>query len=63
MYPLVVAAHPQEPNQFAIGLTDGSVYVFEPLESESKWEVPQRIENGSTSSISPQVAVLDQPQG
>ncbi|XWS26193.1 hypothetical protein CRYUN_Cryun26dG0010000 [Craigia yunnanensis] len=63
VYPLVVAAHPQEPNQFAIGLTDGSVYVFEPLESESKWEVPQRIENGSTISISPQVAVLDQTQG
>ncbi|XVE97390.1 hypothetical protein REPUB_Repub03eG0015200 [Reevesia pubescens] len=65
VYPLVVAAHPQEPNQFAIGLTDGSVRVFEPLESEGKWDVvPQRsIENGSSSSISPQVAVLDQPQG
>lgn len=70
VYPLVVAAHPQEPNQFAIGLTDGSVYVFEPLESEGEWDVvpqPQRIENGSTSTISTQVAALDQtkpqPQG
>ncbi|XP_022729897.1 topless-related protein 1-like [Durio zibethinus] len=64
VYPLVVAAHPQEPNQFALGLTDGSVYVFEPLESEDKWDVvPQRVDNGSSSSIPPQVAVLDQPQG
>ncbi|XVE53582.1 hypothetical protein DITRI_Ditri03aG0014200 [Diplodiscus trichospermus] len=49
VYPLVVAAHPQEPNQFAVGLMDGSVYLFEPLESESKWEVPQATENGSAS--------------
>ncbi|KAJ4900652.1 Topless-related protein 3 [Raphanus sativus] len=27
--PLVVAAHPQEPNQFAVGLNDGSVKVIE----------------------------------
>ncbi|XVF89353.1 hypothetical protein PTKIN_Ptkin19aG0123500 [Pterospermum kingtungense] len=60
VYPLVVAAHPQEPNQFAIGLTDGSVHVFEPLESQNKWEVPHRIENGLAT---PQVVVLDQPQG
>lgn len=66
VYPLVVAAHPQEPNQFAVGLTDGSVYVFEPLESENKWKVPRRIDNGSatTSTSSPsQVVILDQPQG
>ena len=37
VYPLVVAAHPQEPNQFSLGLTDGSVVVLEPLESEGKW--------------------------
>ncbi|KAH7853964.1 hypothetical protein Vadar_008583 [Vaccinium darrowii] len=30
VYPLVVAAHPQLPYQFAIGLTDGSVIVMEP---------------------------------
>ncbi|CAI9782455.1 unnamed protein product [Fraxinus pennsylvanica] len=36
-YPLVIAAHPSKPNQFAIGLTDGGVYVLEPLESEGKW--------------------------
>ena len=46
MYPLAVAAHPQEPNQFAIGLTDGSVKVLEPLESEGKWGVPPPADNG-----------------
>ncbi|KAH7855315.1 hypothetical protein Vadar_023613 [Vaccinium darrowii] len=30
VYPLVIAAHPQLPNHFAIGLTDGSVIVMEP---------------------------------
>ncbi|KAF8393179.1 hypothetical protein HHK36_021420 [Tetracentron sinense] len=37
VYPLVIAAHPSEPNQFALGLTDGAVYILEPLESEGKW--------------------------
>ncbi|KAK6148980.1 hypothetical protein DH2020_016505 [Rehmannia glutinosa] len=30
VYPLVVTAHPLEPNQFALGLTDGGVHVMEP---------------------------------
>ncbi|XP_052199318.1 topless-related protein 3 [Diospyros lotus] len=46
VYPLVVAAHPHEPNQFAIGLTDGSVRVMEPLETEGKWGVAPPIDNG-----------------
>lgn len=50
MHPLVIAAHPQEPNQFALGLSDGVVHVFEPLESESKWGVQPPAENGSTSN-------------
>ena len=49
--PLVIAAHPQEPNQFALGLSDGGVHVFEPLESEGKWGVPPPIENGSASNV------------
>ncbi|KAK3436799.1 hypothetical protein EUGRSUZ_C01415 [Eucalyptus grandis] len=40
VYPIVIAAHPSEPNQFALGLTDGSVYVLEPLESQGKWGTP-----------------------
>ncbi|XP_031122753.1 topless-related protein 3-like isoform X2 [Ipomoea triloba] len=39
VYPLVIAAHPQEPNQFAVGLTNGSIKVIEPLESQGNWEV------------------------
>ncbi|XP_047324317.1 topless-related protein 3-like [Impatiens glandulifera] len=39
VYPVAVAAHPQDPNQFAVGLNDGSVKVLEPLESDAKWGV------------------------
>ncbi|RZC01524.1 Protein TOPLESS [Glycine soja] len=34
---LVIAAHPQEPNQFAVGPSDGGIHVFETLESEGEW--------------------------
>ncbi|CAH1442619.1 unnamed protein product [Lactuca virosa] len=51
VHPMVIAAHPQEPNQFALGLSDGVVHVFEPLESEGKWGVPPPAENGSTSNV------------
>ncbi|XP_042064414.1 protein TOPLESS-like isoform X1 [Salvia splendens] len=51
VHPLVIAAHPHEPNQFALGLSDGSVHVFEPLESKGKWGMPPPVENGSTSSV------------
>lgn len=51
VHPLVIAAHPQEANQFALGLSDGGVHVFEPLESEGKWGVPPPVENGSTSTV------------
>ncbi|KAJ1699335.1 hypothetical protein LUZ63_007847 [Rhynchospora breviuscula] len=46
VYPNVLAAHPQEPTQFAIGLTDGVVKVVEPLESDKKWGPSLPIENG-----------------
>ncbi|KAM7480314.1 hypothetical protein LguiA_028527 [Lonicera macranthoides] len=67
VHPLVVAAHPQEPNQFALGLSDGGVYVFEPLESDGKWGVPPPVENGAASSVpttAPSVGASgsDQPQ-
>ncbi|KAL8138632.1 hypothetical protein V2J09_004633, partial [Rumex salicifolius] len=51
VHPLVIAAHPQEPNQFAVGLSDGGVHVFEPLESEGKWGLAPPPENGSSSSL------------
>ncbi|XAR71008.1 hypothetical protein NMG60_11028077 [Bertholletia excelsa] len=37
VYPIAIASHPQEPNQFALGLTDGAVVIMEPLESPGKW--------------------------
>ncbi|XP_018476375.2 topless-related protein 1 isoform X1 [Raphanus sativus] len=37
VYPLVIAAHPSEANQFAVGLSNGHVYVVEPSESEGRW--------------------------
>ncbi|CAN1786868.1 Topless-related protein 4 [Linum perenne] len=52
VYPLVIAAHPSEPNQFALGLTDGGVHVLEPLESEGKWGTSPPAENGAGPSTS-----------
>ncbi|KAI3811192.1 hypothetical protein L1987_20910 [Smallanthus sonchifolius] len=52
VYPLVIAAHPSEPNQFALGLTDGGVCVVEPLELEGKWGSSPGVENGAGSSTS-----------
>ncbi|KAL5559751.1 hypothetical protein UlMin_035962, partial [Ulmus minor] len=37
--PISVAANPLDPNQFAVGLTDGTVVVFEPPVSDGKWVV------------------------
>ncbi|KAH9313101.1 hypothetical protein KI387_028136 [Taxus chinensis] len=51
VYPLVVAAHPSEPNQFSLGLTDGGVIVLEPSESEGKWGTGPPAENGAVNSI------------
>ncbi|GER48441.1 transducin family protein / WD-40 repeat family protein [Striga asiatica] len=53
VYPLVITAHPSEPNQFALGLTDGGVHVLEPSESEGKWGTVPPPENGVGPSLSP----------
>lgn len=63
-HPLVIAAHPSESNQFALGLNDGSVYLLEPLESEGKWGTSPPVENGagpSNASGAPNAAT-DQTQ-
>lgn len=52
MYPVVVTAHPQEPNQFAVGLSDGSIKVIEPTESEGRWGIKEPVDNGRTASPS-----------
>ncbi|XP_027354299.1 topless-related protein 1-like [Abrus precatorius] len=38
LYPLAIAAHPQKPTQFAVGLSDGRVFVFEPQKPGGDWK-------------------------
>ncbi|CAN6486440.1 unnamed protein product [Victoria cruziana] len=45
-YPTVIASHPSEANQFALGMSDGAVYVIEPLETEPRWGLPLPLDNG-----------------
>ncbi|XP_059461310.1 protein TOPLESS-RELATED PROTEIN 2-like [Corylus avellana] len=52
VYPLVVAAHPSEPNQIALGMSDGAVHVVEPFDVEQKWGGPSSQDNGSIPSNS-----------
>ncbi|WOH14315.1 hypothetical protein DCAR_0933834 [Daucus carota subsp. sativus] len=66
VYPVVVAAHPQDPYQFAVGLTDGSVKVIEPFEPEGKWEVfkppEEGFANGRSASTSTSHHAAEQVQ-
>ncbi|XP_039166146.1 protein TPR3 [Eucalyptus grandis] len=62
VYPLVIAAHPSQPNQFALGLIDGSVYVLEPLDSEGEWASSPSVENGAEPSTTSGATSSDQPQ-
>ncbi|KAE9462692.1 hypothetical protein C3L33_05400, partial [Rhododendron williamsianum] len=62
VHPLVIAAHPSEPSQFALGLTDGGVYVLEPLEAEGKWGTSPPHENGAGPSTTSGAPNSDQPQ-
>ncbi|KAF8034494.1 hypothetical protein BT93_C0724 [Corymbia citriodora subsp. variegata] len=62
VYPLVIAAHPFEPNQFALGLTDGRVYVLEPSESEGKWGTSPPVENDAGPSTTSGATASEQPQ-
>ncbi|KAK7825374.1 protein topless [Quercus suber] len=50
--PLVIAAHPSEPNQIALGMSDGTVHVVEPIDVEQKWGGPSSHDNGSMPSNS-----------
>ncbi|CAL9073806.1 unnamed protein product [Musa hybrid cultivar] len=51
VYPTVIAAHPSEPNQIALGMTDGAVHVVEPSDADSKWGVAPPQENGALPAI------------
>ncbi|GFZ20855.1 WUS-interacting protein 2 [Actinidia rufa] len=62
VHPLVIAAHPSEPSQFALGLSDGGVYILEPLEAEGKWGTSPPHENGAGLSTASGAVNSDQPQ-
>lgn len=55
MCPHAIAANPQKPTQFAVGLTDGGVHVFEPQEPGDNWVVvtPDENESSKVESIEP----------
>ncbi|KAL9675098.1 hypothetical protein QQ045_003298 [Rhodiola kirilowii] len=50
-YPVVVAAHPLDPNQFALGLSNDMVAVLEPLEEDGMWGMT-RVESKAGPSAS-----------
>ncbi|CAL9072415.1 unnamed protein product [Musa textilis] len=52
VFPVVIAAHPSEPNQIALGMSDGAVYVLEPSDADQKWGSAPPQENGARPSIS-----------
>lgn len=52
VHPMVIAAHPSESNQFALGMNDGTVHVVEPSDAEQKWGAVPPQDNGAHPSIS-----------
>lgn len=62
VFPHVIAAHPSDPDQFALGLSDGGVHVLEPLESEGKWGTAPPAENGAGPSTASGATGSEQPQ-
>ncbi|KAG1354187.1 protein TOPLESS-RELATED PROTEIN 2 [Cocos nucifera] len=64
VYPLAIAAHPLDPNQIALGMSDGAVHVVEPSDIESKWGMPPPKDNGTLPSIPSNPALCNQvPEG
>ncbi|PWA69079.1 LIS1 homology motif protein [Artemisia annua] len=54
VFPLLVAAHPSEPNKYSLGLTDGGVCLIKPHESEGKWGTsagPESVVGPSTMTV------------
>lgn len=59
VYPLVIAAHPSEANQIALGMSDGAVHVVEPSDAEPKWGASPP-DNGSLPSVPSNTALSSQ---
>ncbi|KAG8382080.1 hypothetical protein BUALT_Bualt05G0039300 [Buddleja alternifolia] len=60
-YPVVIAAHPSDPNQFALGMSDGAVHVIEPSDAETKWGGSTSHDNGALPSVPSSSALNSQP--
>ncbi|GFQ02847.1 protein topless [Phtheirospermum japonicum] len=60
-FPVVIAAHPSDPNQFALGMSDGAVHVIEPSDGETKWGGSTSQDNGALPSIPTSSALNSQP--
>ncbi|KAL0324138.1 UNVERIFIED_CONTAM: protein TOPLESS-RELATED PROTEIN 2 [Sesamum calycinum] len=60
-FPVVIAAHPSDPNQFALGMSDGAVHVVEPSDGETKWGGSTSQDNGAVPSIPSSSALNSQP--
>ncbi|KAL0297488.1 UNVERIFIED_CONTAM: protein TOPLESS-RELATED PROTEIN 2 [Sesamum radiatum] len=60
-FPVVIAAHPSDPNQFALGMSDGAVHVIEPSDAETKWGGSTSQDNGALPSIPSSSALNSQP--
>ncbi|RRT35698.1 hypothetical protein B296_00048841 [Ensete ventricosum] len=57
-YPMVIAAHPSEPNQIALGMSDGAVHVVEPPDADPNWGSAHPHDgNGAVPTISPNHAL------
>ncbi|CAI9772281.1 unnamed protein product [Fraxinus pennsylvanica] len=60
-FPVVIAAHPSDPNQFALGMSDGAVHVMEPTDAETKWGGSTSQDNAALPSIASSSALNSQP--
>ncbi|CAN4076348.1 unnamed protein product [Withania somnifera] len=60
-FPVVIAAHPSDSNQFALGMSDGTVHVMEPSDAEPKWGGSPSQDNGAMPSIPSCSALNSQP--
>ncbi|GAV77852.1 LOW QUALITY PROTEIN: WD40 domain-containing protein [Cephalotus follicularis] len=60
-YPMVIAAHPSEPNQIALGMSDGTVHVVEPSDIDLKWGGSSSQDNGPLPSNSSNPSLSAQP--
>ncbi|XP_004245913.1 protein TOPLESS-RELATED PROTEIN 2-like isoform X2 [Solanum lycopersicum] len=60
-FPVVIAAHPSDSHQFALGMSDGTVHVIEPSDAEPKWGGSSSQENGAMPSIPSSSALNSQP--